>query len=468
MSKNKLRGKDLKRIGYHSNRAKGIGIEVMSKHYKHSSRDEMLKVLTDIKANPDEFLDDTVLGVIAAQFVRKDILKPKEEIELLRESNDFKVYGRKLIDSSAYQQMELAMRLPVAVKGALMPDAHHGYGLPIGGVLAAKNAVIPYGVGVDIGCRMSLSIFDEGNDYLKKNNYQVKLALKERTNFGAGGQLDLKQEHEVLDRKEFDESPFLKKLHGKAVRQLGTSGSGNHFVEFGTVELFDGNKLGLDPGEYLGLLSHSGSRGLGAAIAKYYTDLAKEKCYLPSQAKHLSWLDLDSEEGIEYWIAMNLAGDYAKACHDQIHYHLSKFLGISPVLNIENHHNFAWKMKDSEGEELIVHRKGATPAAKGELGIIPGSMASAGYIVRGKGDVNSLLSASHGAGRKMSRRKAKESYTGSEMKKYLSQYGVTLIGGGIDEAPVAYKDLEEVMRYQESLVDAIGKFTPKIVRMDKG
>ena len=164
---------------------------------------------------------------------------------------------------------------------------------------------------------------------------------------------------------------------------------------------------------------------------------------------------------------MNLAGDYAKACHDQIHFHLGKYLGIKPIATVENHHNFAWKEKGLIGEELIVHRKGATPAAKDELGIIPGSMTTAGYIVRGKGEPSSLFSASHGAGRKMSRAKARQSYTGSEMKKVLSREGVTLIGGGIDEAPVAYKDLEEVMKYQDDLVETIGKFTPKIVRMDK-
>ncbi|MEM6360509.1 MAG: RtcB family protein, partial [Bacteroidota bacterium] len=376
-------------------------------------------------------------------------------------------FGRKLISSNAYQQMDLAMRLPIAEMGALMPDAHQGYGLPIGGVLATKNAVIPYGVGVDIGCRMSLSLLDASPDYLKRNGYQFKMVLKERTCFGTGGELGMKQEHEILDRAEFSESSLLRQLHGKAVKQLGTSGSGNHFVEFGEVELFDANEFGLEAGAYLGLLSHSGSRGLGASIARYYTEVARDKCLLPRKAQHFAWLDLDSDAGKEYWRAMNLAGDYAKACHDQIHYHLAKYLGLKPVANLENHHNFAWKEKELTGEELIVHRKGATPAAKGESGIIPGSMTTTGYIVRGKGEAASLFSASHGAGRKMSRKKARESYTGSEMKKTLSKAGVTLVGGGVDEAPVAYKELDEVMNHQQNLVETIGTFTPKIVRMDK-
>lgn len=467
MGNQKLRGKDLEVINYQSNRVKSLAIDIMSKHYKHFTKEEKLKVLTDVREKPENYIADPVLAVIASEFIVKDQLKEKAEIQLLKESGDFKVFGRKHISSNAYQQMELAMRLPIAEKGALMPDAHQGYGLPIGGVLATKNAVIPYGVGVDIGCRMSLSLFDIDAAYLNRHSYQFKMALKERTCFGSGGELNVNQDHEVLERREFSETALLRQLHGKAVRQLGSSGSGNHFVEFGLVELMDGNDFNLSAGNYLGLLSHSGSRGLGASIARHYTEIAKDSCLIPSHARHMAWLDLDTDAGQEYWLSMNLAGDYAKACHDQIHHHLCRYLGIKPVAKVENHHNFAWKETGLTGEELIVHRKGATPAAKGELGIIPGSMATSGYIVRGKGEASGLFSASHGAGRKMSRKRARESYTGSELKKVLSREGVTLIGGGIDEAPVAYKNLEEVMSSQQNLVEVIGKFTPKIVRMDK-
>ncbi len=468
MGKIKLKGKDLRSINYSSNRAISLAIDIMSKHYKHSSREEQLQLLKEVKENYEHYLDDQILGPLAYEFQPvTEELKDKEEIALLKECGDFHVYGRKHITSNAYQQMELAMRLPIARKGAMMPDAHQGYGLPIGGVLATENAVIPYGVGVDIGCRMSLSVYDLNQRYLQKHSYQFKTALKERTNFGAGGELSIAQEHEVLDRSEFHETPLLKQLHGKAVKQLGTSGSGNHFVEFGLVELTDGNGFGVPAGEYLGLLSHSGSRGLGAAIAKHYMGIAMDQCLLPRNAHHLAWLNLDTEAGQEYWVAMNLAGDYAKACHDQIHHHLSKYLGIKSIANVENHHNFAWKEVQSEGRELIVHRKGATPAAEGELGIIPGSMTAAGYIVKGKGNAEALNSASHGAGRKMSRKAARESISGSEMKKILSRHGVTLVGGGTDEAPIAYKDIDQVMQSQTNLVEVIGKFTPKIVRMDK-
>lgn len=466
MGKIKLKGKDLRKINYSSNRSIALAIDVMAKHYKHSSKDEQLAILLDVKNNFQDYLNDDILGLIASEFDDSDDFKKREEIDLLRASGEFSVFGRQHISSNAFQQMEMAMRLPVSKRGALMPDAHQGYGLPIGGVLATKNSVIPYGVGLDIGCRMSLTLYDADEAYLKRHAYQFKMALKERTNFGTGGEISFCQEHEILDRPEFALTDLLRQLHGKAAKQLGTSGSGNHFVEFGMVELLNGAELGLQPGKYLGLLAHSGSRGMGATIAKYYTQIAREQCLLPRQAQHFAWLDLDTEAGQEYWISMNLAGDYARACHDQIHYNLAKHLGLKPIGRVENHHNFAWK-EIHQGEELIVHRKGATPAANGELGIIPGSMTAAGYIVRGKGATQSLESASHGAGRKMSRKKARECITGSELKKILNREQVTLIGGGLDEAPIAYKDISKVMESQKSLVDVIGQFVPRIVRMDK-
>lgn len=467
MGKVKLKGRDLRKINYSSNHIISLAIDLISKHYKHSTQEENINLLKDVKENYENYLEHEFLGKLAESLKPESEFKSKKQIELLKEEGAFQVFGRKHISSNAYQQMAMAMRLPIAEKGALMPDAHFGYGLPIGGVLATKNAVIPYGVGLDIGCRMALTVFDAKVSYLDRYTYQIKMALKEKTNFGTGGVLDIPQEHEILDRPEFNLTPLLKQLHGKAARQLGTSGSGNHFVEFGVVEMEKGNDWGLDEGQYLGLLSHSGSRGLGASIAQHYTDLAMQECLLPGAAKNLAWLDLDTEAGQEYWVSMNLAGDYAKACHDQIHSNLSRELGLHAVGKIENHHNFAWKEKQANGEELVVHRKGATPAKKGELGIIPGSMATSAYIVSGKGEAGALNSASHGAGRKMSRKATKESYTGSELKKVLKREGVTLIGGGVDEAPIAYKDIHEVIASQTNLVDVIGTFHPKIVRMDK-
>jgi tRNA-splicing ligase RtcB len=269
----------------------------------------------------------------------------------------------------------------------------------------------------------------------------------------------------IFDRPEFREIPTVKGLRQKAIKQIGSSGSGNHFVEFGEVTLDDPEK-GLPPGTYLGLLSHSGSRGLGANIARHYTQLAMEQTPLPKEAQHLAWLDLDSELGQEYWLAMNLAGDYASACHHHIHRRVAGALGMEPIVTIENHHNFAWKETAPDGNELIVHRKGATPAGKGVLGIIPGSMTAPAFLVRGKGIVDSIQSASHGAGRQMSRRKAIQSFTKKQLKQALKKHGVDLIGGGMDEAPFAYKDIHSVMDHQRDLVEVLGTFLPKVVRMD--
>lgn len=468
MGNSKIRGKDLKKLTLSSHRAKSLALDILSKHYKHNNKQEQLDVIKAVVNAPENFHNDPIFSPLAEELAPMEEFEPIMETEMLETARPFKVYGRKLISSNAYQQMEWAMKLPVAEKGALMPDAHHGYGLPIGGVLATKNAVIPYGVGMDIGCRMSLTLYDVSEDYFKKHHFQFEQALKARTFFGNATHTDLRQEHEVLDHVGFQSTALLRQLHGKAVHQLGTSGSGNHFVEFGLVELFEDDAVqDLPKGIYLGLLVHSGSRGLGAAVASHYTQIAKEQCYLPLHVANLAWLDLDSEAGQEYWLSMNLAGEYAKACHDTIHKNMAKALGLKALTKVENHHNFAWKERDETGRQLIVHRKGATPAKAGEMGVIPGSMSAPGFIVKGLGANDSLNSASHGAGRRLSRGAAKSSLTGSEMKKHLKQKQVKLLGGGVDESPLAYKPIEEVMRCQQDLVQAVGKFTPRLVRMDK-
>jgi len=468
MGNSKLKGKDLDKINIKSNKAKSIAINLMSKFFKHLTKEEKLALLENLFNNPEEYLDHPYLQLLAEEYVEIVEENDSKCYELKSEPESYKIFGKKIISENAIKQMDTAMSLPITKSGALMSDAHAGYGLPIGGVVACKNAVIPYGVGLDIGCRMHLSIF-EGLDarFFKKYNFAIKSALHEMTHFGIGQLQKTYEEHAVLSRKEFREIYILRKLFGKAKGQIGTSGSGNHFVEFGLITLEQDNTLGLIPGEYVGILSHSGSRGLGAGIANHYIEVAKSKCKLPSGAKNLAWLDLDSEEGQEYWISMTLAGDYAQACHEVIHRKMEKALSIKAVRTIQNHHNFAWKEKQADGQELIVHRKGATPAQKGVYGIIPGSMLTPGYIVSGKGTDNSLNSASHGAGRKFSRSFAKQSFTRSELKKQLKDQGVHLIGAGMDEAPGAYKDIEEVMRYQKELVHVEGKFIPKFVKMDK-
>ena len=364
--------------------------------------------------------------------------------------------------------MDMAMRLPVSVAGALMPDGCAGYGLPIGGVLATiDDVVIPYAVGKDIGCRMSLTVLDAEADFLAKHHDRAVEALINNTAFGLDGVLPFKQYHQLFDKSEFREIPILKRLREKAVHQLGSCGKGNHFVDICEVELEANNALKLPEGRYIGIQSHSGSRGLGAAIADYYTSIAKETCRLPRQAGPFAWLSLNSEAGQEYWKCMEIAGEYSAVNHERIHFNVARALRLKPLANVSNHHNFAWRETLSDGSKVIIHRKGATPAHLGELGIVPGSMATPGFIVSGKGCVNSLFSSSHGAGRTLSRLDAKNSISRHAIKKYLAEKGVTLIGGTTEEAPQAYKDINKVMESQKELVNIEGKIIPRIVRMSE-
>ena len=456
-----LTGNDLKQMGFTEGKALGLARDLVEKQYADLSFDDKLALLKQILNNPSSFINDAVLAPVAAE-----LLKPADKtIALHVEGKSYQIYGSEAIEQGALQQMETAMKLPVTVAGALMPDAHQGYGLPIGGVLATNNAVIPYGVGVDIGCRMCMTIYDIPRDKLQEKREDFKKLLVNNTKFGLAT-FKTPKDHEIFERKEFSELQIVREMKDRAWQQIGSSGGGNHFVEFGIVEITNAiNEHDLAPGQYVALLSHSGSRGLGANIARHYTKIAMEKCKLPQEAKHLAWLDLDTEEGQEYWLAMNLAGDYASACHHQIHERMAIGLRETPLAMIENHHNFAWKEKDAFGNEIIVHRKGATPAGDGVLGIIPGSMATPGFIVRGKGLSASINSASHGAGRTMSRTRAKQTILPGHVKKFLKQAGVELIGAGLDEAPMAYKDIHQVMNYQKDLVNVMGSFMPRIVRM---
>jgi len=367
------------------------------------------------------------------------------------------------------EQMANACRLPIAVGGALMPDAHTGYGLPIGGVLAVRNAVIPYAVGVDIACRMRITILDLPYEKLETESDRFAEALEAETRFGVGAEFSKceRRDHPVMHR-DWSITPPTKQQYGRALAQLGTSGAGNHFVEFGKLTVdhdIDEPTLKLKAGVYIALLSHSGSRGAGSAVADYYSEVARSlHPELPDELRHLAWLDLDTKEGKEYWNAMQLMGDYASANHELIHEHVLKHLGVGSLGFVENHHNFAWK-ETYNGEELIVHRKGATPAGDGVLGIIPGSMGTPGYIVRGKGNEASFRSCSHGAGRAMSRKAAFKTLKHEDMEAILKSRGIRLLSGSIDESPEVYKDIGNVIASQTDLIDTLAEFDPKIVKM---
>ncbi len=419
-------------------------------------------------ASPGDHADDPHFGPLARALL--DTGAPPPAFVERPNPAAWRQWGADL-DPESVEQMRRACRLPVAVAGALMPDAHVGYGLPIGGVLATDNAVIPYAVGVDIACRMRLSVLDAPAASLGTLHGRDRLAaaIERQTRFGVGSRFTNPRQHAVMDQ-DWSVCPVTRAGKDKAWSQLGTSGSGNHFVEFGTLTL-DRPDLGLDAGVYLALLTHSGSRGTGAAVCDRYSRLAMDlHPELPKDLKFLAWLDLDSQPGQEYWAAMNLMGAYAAANHEVIHREVIHDLGARAMVTIENHHNFAWKERHDPGDgraerELVVHRKGATPAGRDVLGIIPGSMAAPGFVVRGKGQPDSLRSASHGAGRAMSRTKARQTFAWANVKRELADKGVTVISAGLDEVPGVYKDIHAVMAQQTDLVEVVARFDPRLVKM---
>jgi tRNA-splicing ligase RtcB len=467
-------GRDLIENGWPEGPTIGLALGAAEK-LRDSGMDEnsILRELEKTRAAPDA-PTDPALEPLARELRRlRDAESRASEHELRDEPRPYGVWGAGLIEPGTTAQMENAMRLPVSVGGALMPDAHLGYGLPVGGVLATEGAVIPWAVGVDIACRMRMSVYDVSPDLIEDRREDLTEVLLRNTNFGAGSKFKegRRPEHEVLDDPAWEATAFLRGLKDTGRAQLGTSGSGNHFVEWGVFEALGEveGEAAFGPGRrYLALLSHSGSRGVGFKIANRYSKIAKERHpELDKDVADLAWLDLEDEEGEGYWLSMQLAGRFASANHAVIHDRVSRALGEEVLTKVENHHNFAWSERVG-GREAVVHRKGATPAGRGVMGVIPGSMGDPGYVVRGRGDERSINSAAHGAGRRMSRTQAFKTLSEERWREHLAERGITLIGGSLDEAPAAYKDVETVVSMQNDLVDLVGKFTPKIVRMDAG
>lgn len=453
-----MNSRQLQKLGVPEDCVKSAIVAIQSAMKAGDKRGKQIKqAIKEVLERPQDFTADEHFGPFAQAVIADREFVRSEPIP-------YRTWGSE-IDAASHAQMRQACCVPMAAGAALMPDAHVGYGLPIGGVLAVEGAVIPYAVGVDIACRMKLSVLDIPPAALDDNFHLFKEALEGGTRFGVGSTHEKPQDHAVLDQ-DWSITRITREKKDLARSQLGTSGSGNHFVEFGVLDLpARHTELGLDAGQYIAIMSHSGSRGPGAAVCHTYSAIARSQ--LPSKYEdlaYLSWLPLDSEAGQEYWAAMNLMGDYAAANHDVIHRLVSKLLGARIIAGVENHHNFAWKEVHG-GRELIVHRKGATPAGAGVLGVIPGSMASPAFVVRGRGNAESLGSASHGAGRRMSRKKAKDNYNWKAVQKDLEKKGVRVLSAGADEVPGVYKDIQDVMREQADLVEIIARFAPKIVKM---
>lgn len=456
-----MKARELSNLGVPKGEAMKLGLRLIGEASRQGLNKEQIRAeVRTVTADPAAHVEHPFFGELARKLIDFDTARmryvPRAEPARWRQ------WGTD-VEPGALDQMSNACKLPVAVRGALMPDAHQGYGLPIGGILAVRDAVIPYAVGVDIACRMKLTVLDLPVSMLRGQQEQLAQAIHAETRFGVGAEFKRRREHDVMDA-DWSVTAVTAAHKDKAWSQLGTSGSGNHFVEFGELTLAQPD-FGLDPGAYLALLSHSGSRGTGADVAAHYSKIAMRlHPELPRELMHLAWLELDRPEGREYWDAMQLMGHYAAANHELIHRCIARHLGARVLLDVENHHNFAWR-EVHDGEEVIVHRKGATPAGAGVLGIIPGSMGTPGFIARGLGQPESLNSASHGAGRRMSRTAAKAAFTWHDVKKFLADRGVTLISAGLDEAPMAYKDIESVMAAQADLVEPVARFEPRLVKM---
>lgn len=457
-----ITGRDLQEWGLPPGPVYKTALRVLVPNPKGWGKDEIEHELKSMLGSPEAWVDSSVEW---AKNIAKAIVaeKAKQNGQTTIRMNDSccptQIFGQEMIERGALDQIYEAAKLPISVRAAIMPDGHSGIGICIGGVLATDNAIIPTCVGVDIGCRMKMSVFDVDGKRATGMRDRLGNILQACTIFGIGENDGFRASHPVLDDERFG-IPVIKKNHWRdlAIRQLGSQGGGNHFCEFGILQMAGSEET------KLAVLSHSGSRGMGNKIGRFYIDLAVEKTHLQHNAKMLAWLMLDDEDGQEYFQAMSLAGEYAKACHDITHSRIQKELGASVTTVFENFHNFAWKEK-VDGRDLVVHRKGATPAGAGVVGIIPGSMTTKTYIVRGKGNPLSISSSSHGAGRLMSRSAAKERFTMSAMRKNIEDAGVTLIGGSLDECSMAYKDIDAVLRAQEDLVEAIGTFQPVVVRM---
>ena len=405
----------------------------------------------------------------------------KPLFQLAEQPKPFNVEGRELIAQNAIDDMTVVMRMPCVVQGSAQADAHRvaENSVPVGGVIVTSDVVYPGIVGSDIACSVLYSALPvQANEswFDATRLKSVKYVLENFSYFGRKENPDSQafwNQSFAQDEMIFESNlgkEVWNTVQGIATRAFGTSGDGNHFVEFGFTNLkymaVTNQWISTDK-TYLALLSHFGSRGVGSTIANVFSNYAKSKYELP-QGFSDAPLSLDTPEGQDYWQLMNWSGEFAEAGHRWLHQwlldnlseRLSEFLRIDG--QIYSKHNFAWKQADG----TIIHRKGATPAEQGVYGVIPATMGDKTQLVIGLGNPKTLNSASHGAGRRYSRRQAFQQFGSKDTAEHLfREYGVTLIGGGPDEHPEAYKKIHEVMSAQQESVQSLGYFRPVVVRM---
>ncbi len=370
------------------------------------------------------------------------------------------------IESGALEQAKNLANLPFAFKWvALMPDSHQGYGMPIGGVLATKGVVIPNAVGVDIGCGMcavKTSLTEIDTDTLKKIMGEIRKAIP----VGFAHHKEKQDRNLMPDSMELGAENIISKEYENALTQIGTLGGGNHFIEIQKGD--DG---------HVWIMVHSGSRNLGYKVAGYYNKLAvslNERWYSSVPKKwELAFLPIESQEAKDYLLEMQYCVDFALANRKLMMTRIMDIIkpitdcefidmgGVGGMINIA--HNYA-SWENYFNQNVLVHRKGATKATEGLTGIIPGSMGTSSYIVEGLGNPESFMSCSHGAGRRMGRRQAIDTLSlEEEQKKMEGVIGAPRSQKELEEAPGAYKNIDEVMENQKDLVEIKVKLKPLAV-----
>lgn len=383
-------------------------------------------------------------------------------------------------EDGAIQQAENLAKHPALFSHvALMPDAHQGYGMPIGGVIAAEEAVIPSAVGVDIGCGMIAVETDLPADFFAdmplRRAFQER--LKERIPVGDGVSYNTIQPWDGFEAYA-DKNSARAHLWPSTLdrKNLGTLGGGNHFIELQKSTALDGTEP--EGGAKVWMMIHSGSRNLGKRIEEYYHRIAKRRCArfrVPLADPDLAFLPIEEPEGHQYFTDMLFALRYAKENRQRMMDTMkATFMEFAPQANfirtLDIHHNYA-AFEEHFGKRVCIHRKGATSAKLDEIGIIPGSMGTASYIVRGLGNRDSFMSCSHGAGRKMSRIAASRFLTveacdkameGVVCERWHRYRGYGKAKGSLDlsEAPQAYKDIEEVIASELDLIEPQVRLVP--------
>jgi tRNA-splicing ligase RtcB (3'-phosphate/5'-hydroxy nucleic acid ligase) len=362
-----------------------------------------------------------------------------------------RVFGQH--EQATLDQMRICMGVGNAVAGVVCADGHLGYAQPVGGVIAYERQVSISGVGFDIGCGNLAVRLDTPHAAIQDRVGPILADIRRTISFGLGRANDERAEHPLLDDEEAWRASGMADYRGKAAAQLGTVGSGNHYVD-----------LMRDEAGMVWIGVHFGSRGLGHTSATRYLKLAggKDGMHVPPAV-----VDEDSEIGRRYLAAMELAGRYAHAGREWVVERVRRIIGGSVTESVHNHHNYAWR-ETHGGRELWVVRKGATPAFPGQRGFVGGSMGDDAVIIEGvesEDAAAALYSTVHGAGRLFGRREAMRRFSREQMDAWLRERGVLLAGGDLDESPMAYRRLPEVLAQHAGTIRVLHTLRPFAVAM---